>query len=49
MTVTPDDDAVRYLSAVALSQAYDDAWTEWSEGPDAAFWESAVSDGVVAD
>ena len=38
--------AVRLLRASELGPAYEDAWTEWTEGEDAALWDSAVSDGL---
>ena len=38
--------AVRLLRAAQLGAAYEDAWTAWTESPDAELWETAISDGL---
>jgi Arc/MetJ-type ribon-helix-helix transcriptional regulator len=40
--------AVRLLRAAELSDAYADAWTEWTGTGEAALWEAATGDGVTA-
>ena len=40
--------AVRLLRAAELSDAYEDAWTEWAAADEAALWEAATGDGVIA-
>jgi Arc/MetJ-type ribon-helix-helix transcriptional regulator len=40
--------AVRLLRAAELNDAYEDAWSEWTETGEAAVWESAAGDGVTA-
>lgn len=37
--------AVRLLRAAQLGPAYEEAWAEWADSPDAALWESTVGDG----
>ncbi|MGB6057260.1 MAG: ribbon-helix-helix domain-containing protein [Microthrixaceae bacterium] len=39
--------AVRLLRASELGAAYEDAWTDWMQGEDAAVWEAATADGVA--
>jgi Arc/MetJ-type ribon-helix-helix transcriptional regulator len=38
--------AVRLLRASELGPAYEDAWSEWSNGNDAELWEATASDGL---
>ena len=38
--------AVRLLRSTGLGAAYEEAWQEWAEGPDAAVWEAALDDGI---
>ena len=38
--------AVRLLRASELGAAYEDAWTEWSDGGEADLWEVTAADGV---
>jgi Arc/MetJ-type ribon-helix-helix transcriptional regulator len=38
--------AVRLLRASELGPAYEDAWTEWTTGDEAAAWEPTASDGL---
>ena len=38
--------AVRLLRAAELGPAYEDAWAEWLDGPDADAWDAAAGDGV---
>jgi Arc/MetJ-type ribon-helix-helix transcriptional regulator len=40
--------AVRLLRAADLSDAYEDAWTEWATTGEAGLWEVATGDGVTA-
>ena len=39
--------AVRLLRASELGAAYEDAWTEWTEGDDGELWDEATGDGVA--
>jgi Arc/MetJ-type ribon-helix-helix transcriptional regulator len=39
--------AVRLLRASELGSAYEDAWTEWTEGHDDRLWDRAVDDGLA--
>lgn len=39
--------AVRLLRASELGAAYEDAWSEWEAGEDAAAWEAAIDDGLA--
>jgi Arc/MetJ-type ribon-helix-helix transcriptional regulator len=39
--------AVRLLRASELGAAYEDAWTDWAKGEDAALWEPATADGLA--
>ncbi len=39
--------AVRLLRASELSAAYEDAWTEWANGDDAALWDAITIDGLA--
>lgn len=41
--------AVRLLRAAELGPAYEDAWAEWSAGPDAADWDAVTGDGVESE
>ncbi len=38
--------AVRLLRATELGAAYEDAWSDWSDG-DAELWDVTVADGVT--
>ena len=38
--------AVRLLRANELGAAYEDAWTDWSDGGEAGLWEVTAADGV---
>ena len=38
--------AVRLLRATELGDAYEDAWSDWDAGGDAALWEAVAADGV---
>jgi Arc/MetJ-type ribon-helix-helix transcriptional regulator len=38
--------AVRLLRASELGPAYEEAWSEWSNGNDAELWEATVGDGL---
>jgi Arc/MetJ-type ribon-helix-helix transcriptional regulator len=38
--------AVRLLRASELGPAYEDAWSDWSEGADAELWDRTASDGL---
>ena len=38
--------AVRLLRANELGAAYEDAWTDWSNGGEAGLWEVTTADGV---
>jgi len=38
--------AVRLLRASELGPAYEDAWSEWSNGNDAELWEATARDGL---
>jgi Arc/MetJ-type ribon-helix-helix transcriptional regulator len=40
--------AVGMLRAAELTDAYDDAWTEWAASGEADLWEVAAGDGVNA-
>ncbi len=40
--------AVRLLRAAELSDAYEEAWTEWATTGEASVWEAAIGDGVSA-
>jgi Arc/MetJ-type ribon-helix-helix transcriptional regulator len=40
--------AVRLLRAAELTNAYEDAWSEWAASGEAALWEVASGDGVNA-
>lgn len=39
--------AVDRLRHDELGDAYEQAWDEWSAGPDAADWETVVADGLT--
>ena len=39
--------AVRLLRASDMTDAYEEAWEEWSSTSDAALWEPTAADGVV--
>ena len=39
--------AVRLLRASELGEAYEDAWTEWSDSDDAELWDVAGADGLA--
>lgn len=39
--------AVRLLRASELGPAYEDAWTEWTDGNDEDLWESTANDGLT--
>lgn len=38
--------ALRLLRASELGGAYEAAWTEWTDSPDAVLWEGIASDGL---
>ncbi len=38
--------AVRLLRANELGAAYEDAWTDWSDGGEADLWDVTAADGV---
>lgn len=38
--------AIRVLRAAELGDAYEAAWTEWSEAGEANVWDAAVADGL---
>ena len=38
--------AIRVLRAAELGDAYEAAWSEWSEGGESNVWEAAVADGL---
>jgi Arc/MetJ-type ribon-helix-helix transcriptional regulator len=38
--------AIRALRLSELGESYDDAWTEWSKGPDVERWERVTADGL---
>lgn len=40
--------AVQMLRHPHLEQDYEAAWDEWESSGDAALWDSAVGDGIVA-
>lgn len=40
--------AVRLLRAAELTDAYEEAWTEWAATGEAGLWEVAAGDGVDA-
>lgn len=39
--------AVRLLRASELGAAYEDAWSDWADGEDAAVWDAAAADGLA--
>lgn len=39
--------AVDRLRHLALGDAYEQAWDDWSESEDAPAWETAVADGLT--
>jgi Arc/MetJ-type ribon-helix-helix transcriptional regulator len=41
-------EAVRLLRAAELTDAYEDAWRDWSTSGEADVWEAAAGDGVTA-
>ena len=38
--------AVRLLRASGLSAAYEEAWREWADRPEAELWETTTADGL---
>lgn len=38
--------AVRLLRGSQLGPAYEDAWAEWADTPDAVLWDSTTNDGL---
>lgn len=39
--------AVRLLRATELTDAYEEAWKEWSSSSEATLWEPTAADGVA--
>lgn len=38
--------AIRLLRAAELGAAYEGAWTDWSESPEAQVWDTTAGDGL---
>jgi Arc/MetJ-type ribon-helix-helix transcriptional regulator len=38
--------AVRLLRATALTDAYEEAWDDWTPSGDSALWEATAADGT---
>ena len=39
--------AVHLLRSLTLSNCYEEAWAEWSDGHDATLWETTAADGLA--
>ena len=38
--------AIRALRASAMSESYEQAWTDWESGGDAGLWDAVSGDGL---
>lgn len=38
--------AIRTLRASAMSESYEQAWTDWESGGDAGLWDAVSGDGL---